>query len=131
MTSVSHNINLRLISLMLVPTSSTKGIPPVEVVVVVPLPTLIPIAVVVDPILMPTKAGGVEDKIILLIGLFAKSTRSQVMLLYSVITGLITPTPLRALLQCKLFLPLLNKLLIKIGTLTHVPLIMLLMILPI
>jgi hypothetical protein len=61
---------------MLVSTSSTKGIPPMEVVMAVPPPTLIPIVVVVALTLMPIEAGGVEDKIILLIGLFAKSARS-------------------------------------------------------
>ena len=47
---------------------------------------------VVVLILVPAEAGGVADKITLLIDLFAKSARSQFMLPYSVITGLITPT---------------------------------------
>ena len=114
---------------MLVPTSLTKGLLPV-VVMVVDSPTITTQIVVVDA-LIQTEAGGVADKIFLLIGQFVKSVRKLVMLHYSVITVLTTHTPLIILLPCKLSLPLLNRLLILIGIQTQVPLIMSQMILPI
>ena len=116
---------------MEVPTSPIKASQPVAVVVDV-IPPLF-LTVVVVPILIPTEAGGVEETIPIInqIGLFAKCAKNRVILPCNVIIVLITPTLLKALHQCKHFLPLLNRLLITIGIQILVPLIMLLMILPI
>ena len=103
------------------------------VVVVAIIPPLFLQIVVVIPISIPTEAGGMEDIVTLIIpiGPFAKFVKNQAILPCNVITALITPTLLKALHQCKRFLPLLNRPLITIGIQILVPLIMLLMILPI